>query len=97
MLREIALRPRMWVRSLSELEALLWGYGTALQVHGIAEPYPFNSSRAFSDWLRARFGWGMAPGWARAIEEHAGDEEPFEVFFRLVEEYRLDQLPDARA
>uniref|UniRef100_UPI003F83BD4B flavin reductase family protein n=1 Tax=Actinosynnema sp. TaxID=1872144 RepID=UPI003F83BD4B len=67
-LRDVQARPSTWVRSLRELETALWGYGVALQVHGIAEPHPFGGSRGFSDWLRERFGWALERGWARAIE-----------------------------
>ena len=96
-LRDIQLRPGVWVRSLSELETMLWGYGVALQVHGITEPDPFSSSRRFFEWLGNRFGWGMSLGWAYAIEKCAKDELPLDMFFRLAEEYRLEQLSDPQA
>ena len=91
-LQDIQLRPGMWVRSLSELQTMLWGYGVALQVHGVTEPDPFSSGREFSEWLGKRFGWGMSLGWAYAIETRAKDEAPLDMFFRLAEEYRLEQL-----
>src|SRR4051812_35857976 len=74
----IQLRPGMWVRSLRELEIMLWGYGVALEVHGVAEPDLFSSGE-FSEWLRKRFGWGMSLGWAYAIEKCAKDEAPLDM------------------
>ncbi|MFI6098686.1 hypothetical protein ACIA8G_24275 [Lentzea sp. NPDC051213] len=60
----------------------------ALEVHGITEPFPFGPRGGFGDWLYARYGWRMASGWAYAIEENAGMDDPLDVFFRLVGEYR---------
>ncbi|MGW4211562.1 hypothetical protein ACWEIJ_26450 [Lentzea sp. NPDC004789] len=92
LLQEIRLRPGMWIREgrLPELETTLRGYGMALEVHGIGEQFPFGAHGAFNDWLAARFGWGMSCGWAHAIEQNAGPEDPLELFFRLVDEYRAD-------
>jgi hypothetical protein len=93
----IQLRPGMWVRSLKELEIMLHGYGVALQVHRVTEPHPFSINGKFSEWLRKRFGWGMSLGWAYAIEKCAKDEAPLDMFFRLAEEYRLEQLSAPQA
>ncbi|MDT7787098.1 MAG: hypothetical protein QOF58_5517 [Pseudonocardiales bacterium] len=92
LLQDIRMWPGVWVRArrLGELETLLWGYGTALEVHGVEEPFAFGASRDFSNWLAARFGWGMALGWAHAIEENAGADDPLDLFFRLVDEYRAE-------
>ncbi|SMD06686.1 hypothetical protein SAMN05660733_03813 [Lentzea albidocapillata] len=84
----------MWVRGrqLRELETMLLGYGIALEVHGITESFLLNPGGPFSDWLYARFGWGMACGWAHAITENAGKEAPLDLFFRLADEYRTEDL-----
>lgn len=98
-LDDVRVRPGMWVRggSLRELEIMLWGYGVALQVHGVSEPFPFGSERAFSDWLHDRFGWGTNLGWAHAIQENAGDQAPLDFFFQLVDDYRNAHHPAPRA
>lgn len=49
---------------------------------------------AFAEWVRVRTGWSMSLGWAAAIERHAGAEEPLDVFFRLLDEYRLTTAED---
>jgi len=67
---------------------MLLGYGIALKVHGVDERFPFDPVGDFAVWVRERFGWGMSCGWAHAIEENAGAEEPLDLFFRLVDEYR---------
>ncbi|MEV6902000.1 hypothetical protein [Amycolatopsis sp. NPDC051372] len=48
----------------------------------------------FAEWVRGRTGWSMSLGWAAAIERHAGDEDPLDVFFRLLDEYRLSAAED---
>ncbi|WP_439662098.1 hypothetical protein ACSHWB_11935 [Lentzea sp. HUAS TT2] len=89
-LDQVRLRPSMWVRGrqLRELETIFLGYGVALEVHGINESFHLNPGGPFSEWLHARFDWGMSCGWAQAITENAGTEDPLVLFFRLVDEYR---------
>ncbi|KJK49047.1 hypothetical protein UK23_15070 [Lentzea aerocolonigenes] len=96
LLEDIRLRPELWVpgRRLGTLQTLLWGYGLALEVHGVEEQFAFGSSRDFSSWLAARFGWGMSLGWACAIEEYGGADDPLDLFFRLVDEYRAELKPE---
>jgi hypothetical protein len=88
LLHEVRLRPGMWVRQIAELETMLTGYGMALEVHGIDEPNVFGAHGHFTRWLEERYRWGMSCGWAYAIVRTAGEEEPLDVFFRLVDEYR---------
>ncbi|MBT2384568.1 hypothetical protein J7E86_13425 [Streptomyces sp. ISL-11] len=80
----------MWIpqRSLRDLQNILIGYATALSVHGVDERFALSPDGPFAEWLRARYGWSMALGWAEAIDRNAGDEEPLTAFFRLLDEYR---------
>ncbi|WP_336159039.1 hypothetical protein [Amycolatopsis sp. VC5-11] len=89
-LDEIRLRPGMWLRqrSLQDLQSILFGYSVALDVHGCDEEFALGPAGPFAQWIEARYGWPMAAGWAVAIEGHADDEEPLNVFFRLLDEYR---------
>ncbi|MFJ8913551.1 hypothetical protein [Amycolatopsis sp. NPDC102389] len=89
-LDQIRLRPGMWLRqrSLRDLQSILFGYGVALDVHGLDEKFEMGPVGPFAQWIEARFGWPMALGWAVAIEKHADGEEPLEAFFRLLDEYR---------
>ncbi|MEV6071920.1 hypothetical protein AB0L82_35725 [Nocardia sp. NPDC052001] len=84
-------RPGMWARggSLQELEAILFGYSVALEVHSMPEEFAFGARGAFTQWLESTYGWGMSLGWAVAIEQHLQDgETPMDAFFRLLDEYR---------
>ncbi|GLY53954.1 hypothetical protein [Lentzea sp. NBRC 102530] len=89
-LDQVRSRPSMWIRGrrLRELEMTLQGYGVALEVHGIDESFHLTPGGPFGQWLHARFAWGMSCGWAQAITENAGTEDPLDLFFRLVDEYR---------
>ncbi|ANN21588.1 hypothetical protein SD37_06175 [Amycolatopsis orientalis] len=80
----------MWIRdgSLRALENILIGYSVALDVHGIDEKPVMWPDGPFAQWVQSRFGWSMSAGWAFAIQAHAEGEEPLEVFFRLLDEYR---------
>ncbi|TVT62642.1 hypothetical protein FNH05_00675 [Amycolatopsis rhizosphaerae] len=79
----------MWIKSLRDLELILHGYGVALSVHGIDDTFVFAAGGgAFAKWVQARHGWSMACGWARAIEDHAEEEEPLALFYRLLDDYR---------
>ncbi|SDP82774.1 hypothetical protein SAMN05421507_11620 [Lentzea jiangxiensis] len=82
----------MWIRGrqLRDLETILLGYGVALEVHGVNESFHLNPGGPFGEWLHARFGWSMSCGWAQAITENAGTEDPLVLFFDLVDEYRTD-------
>lgn len=84
-------RPTMWARgdSLQELAILLYGYGVAVQVHSVPEDFAFGSDGHFEHWLQKEYGWGMARGWATAIEDNLDEgETAMDAFFRLLDEYR---------
>lgn len=91
LLEQIRLRPSLWLpdRSLRDLQNILIGYDAALTVNGL-ERSGFWPSGPFSDRLHARYGWSTSTGWAGAIERNAGPEEPLQVFFRLLDEYRAE-------
>jgi hypothetical protein len=86
----VRARPSMYLRdgSLRELENLLWGYYTALQIHGIVEEVPA-MNRHFLHWLYHRTGWPCSLGWAYAIgTRHPSPDEALAAFFCFVDEYR---------
>lgn len=90
-LDEVRRRPSMYVRAESaadDLEHLLWGYETALHVHGVDEDTP-RFGRTFLAWVRLRRDWVMSMGWAHAVSREAKKRQtPLELFFELVDEYR---------
>jgi hypothetical protein len=76
-------------RSLRALSGLLGGYSLALRIHGIDEPFDLDETGPFNDWLAWTRPWSaLTIGWTRAIEQNAGDREPLDVFFELLDEYR---------
>ncbi|MEU0540442.1 hypothetical protein ABZ319_11260 [Nocardia sp. NPDC005978] len=84
-------RPLMWVRggSLRELETMLFGYSVALQMHSVSEEFAFGPNGPFCRWLFKEFRWGMACGWAWAIEDNLAEgETAMDSFFRLLDQYR---------
>jgi hypothetical protein len=89
-LEQVRLRPSQWIRhaQLRELQTILFGYSLALTVHGMDERFDLGPVGPFAEWLQARRGWSMSMGWADAIAQHAGAEEPLTVFFRLFDDYR---------
>ncbi|MFF2550761.1 hypothetical protein ACFVUS_07155 [Nocardia sp. NPDC058058] len=89
-------RPGMWARgeSLQELMVLLSGYGVALELHSVPEEFALGPVGPFSRWLHTEFGWGMALGWASAIEHNLNDTETaMDAFFRLLDQYRTTLKP----
>jgi hypothetical protein len=89
-LDNIRARPSMYLRggSLLHLESLVWGYHTALAMHGIVEGVPA-MNRHFLEWLHHRTGWPCSLGWAHAIgSHHPVGEAALAAFFRFVDEYR---------
>jgi hypothetical protein len=95
-LEHIRARPGMWVRqsSLRELDAILFGYGLALDVHGFAEPFDFHPvDGAFPVWLTEKCGWSPAIRWSAAIERNLPDEPPLDAFFRLLDEFLAENAP----
>lgn len=89
-LDHIQKRPRMyWGRSLPPLEIFCHGYYAALSTRHIQEPVPVVGTFHFGEWLYRRYKWPHACGWAEAIRTQCEtDEEAFDKFFSLLEEYR---------
>ncbi|MFD8756993.1 hypothetical protein ACFV0O_39370 [Kitasatospora sp. NPDC059577] len=99
-LAQVRLRPGAWLPggSLQHLQAMLIGYGVALDTHGVDEPFEFAPAvGAFPEWLNRAKGLSLVPGWARAVEDAAGDEPPLDVFFRYLDEWRADTAAGPRA
>ncbi|MFB7052677.1 hypothetical protein ACFCXT_05955 [Streptomyces vinaceus] len=96
-LEQVRLRPGMWLPGLSlrHLEALLSGYRVALGVHAIDEPVDFWPEGRFTQWLHERRGTSSSVGWAAEIERTTpADSTPVEEFFRLLDQYRVEQQPE---
>jgi hypothetical protein len=83
-------RPEMFLgRSLGPLEVFCHGYYAALSAYHIREPVPMVDAFHFGGWLNRRFQWSPVCGWAQAIRTHCKtDEEAFDKFFELIDEYR---------
>ena len=96
LLAAIRERPSMYVgeddasrgNQLRNLELLLHGYALAVRLHGLDEPVK-NLPHEFAEYLRAKHDWSAAAGPVAAIREASGsDEEAWEVFWTLLDEYR---------
>jgi hypothetical protein len=74
-------------RDVRELETMVGGYYTALELRGIVEDAPSMSVRHFGVWLRHTRNWSAAAGWAHAIVQNADDRDPLEVFFELRDDF----------
>lgn len=85
-LDEVEARPGMYFTRLSDLEAMIHGYRTALSNHRIDEGVP--DLMHFGDWLRRKTGWSMSCGWADAIARNVEPDVQAERFFELLKEYR---------
>lgn len=92
---EVRLRPGMWVRSLDELHSVLIGYRVALEVHGIGEDFDFWPLGPLAEWLWAKLGRHSPFGWWVEIEREAeaSNDNPLDLFFRFVDEYRAAHRP----
>lgn len=80
----------MWLLqgSLQELQSLIWGYYTALGVHGIVEDVP-QMDHHFTLWLLYRTEWSTCCGWAEAIKQrHKDPKKAFAAFFAFVDEFQ---------
>jgi hypothetical protein len=88
-LDEMRDRPTMYVRSLLDLEAQIYGYYAALKNHRVVESGP-SMTHHFLVWGYFRKHWSTcAFGWARAIESRISSlDEQLRKFFALVDEYR---------
>src|SRR5437879_1940778 len=82
-------RPPMYLRDgcLRDLESLVWGYYSALSMHGIVEEVPA-MNRHFLSWLHYRTGWSCCScGWAHALGSlHPAHDAALAAFFRFVDE-----------
>jgi hypothetical protein len=82
----------MWIgdapRPLEVLQTLVHGYYIGLSTYGIVEAVP-EMGRHFSSWLHRRTKWSLSCGWADAIQSHAGDRAPLDLFFHFVDQYRM--------
>jgi hypothetical protein len=97
-LDRVRARPGMYIGaakdSLRELETLLAGYYSSLDIHGVVEPVP-DMSHHFRTWLYCTTGWSTSAGFALAFKQHAGSTDQLARFFRLVDRYRKLK-PDVR-
>jgi hypothetical protein len=96
LLDEIRKRPTMYVGydeskrilQLQGLEMLLAGYRIALYNHNITERVS-NFNREFGEYLRETKGWSASCGPVAAIREATkSQEEAWELFWKLVDEFR---------
>jgi hypothetical protein len=80
----------MYVRNIFELEAMIHGYYTALDLHNIFESGPRLTQGHFGVWLREVTGWSQSSGWAYAIEENssASNSDVYVQFFSFIDQYR---------
>lgn len=77
-------------RQLRELESLLFGYGSAVELHGIDEPGR-RFVQTFNGYLRERFGWSTNRGpMAAIIDNSPTPDEAWSRFWELVDEFRRD-------
>ncbi len=75
--------------SLLQIEIFCHGYYAGLAAHRIREDAPIVGTFHFGEWLYRRFQWPHNCGWAQAIRRNfKSDEEAFERFFQLIDEYR---------
>jgi hypothetical protein len=93
-LADIRQRPTMYVgitsplQQLWNLEMLLSGYSSALQRHGLPDG-DVDFVRDFARWLYDTRDWSASLGPVAAIRDHtSSEEEAWDTFWRLVDEYR---------
>jgi hypothetical protein len=98
LLEDIEKRPDMYLgwtpkergKQLLTLEAILIGYGHAVDRHGIDEPGR-NFFQTFSHFLRMRYGWAEAEelGPIAEIRRRAvNNEEAWKMVWKLIREFR---------
>lgn len=89
-LDSVRLRRSMCVRNITELEAMITGYYSALDIHNLFERGPQLTQGHFGVWLREVTGWSLSAGWAHAIEESCSvsENDVFDRFFSFVHQYR---------
>ena len=86
-------RRSMYAQSLAELESMIHGYYSALDVHQITESVPSMKQGQFGVWLRVETGWSLSAGWAYVIEQNKETDVDgiFQQFFSFVDRYRVIQ------
>jgi hypothetical protein len=96
LLKDIERRPSMYIgwsdtergRQMQDLEALLMGYGHAIERHAIDDPGR-DFMKTFASYLRDTRGWSAAGGPMDAIRRAANnDEEAWELLWKLIAEFR---------
>ena len=103
-LSEIRQRPGMYVGGdehdrggqLRRLQFLLFGYGSAVELHGIDEPGR-GFVVAFNDYLRERFGWSTSLGPMVAIIDNTPTPaDAWSRFWELIDEFQCDSSSEER-
>lgn len=103
-LDQIRKRPSMYIggdesrrsMQLENLEQLLTGYTLALRQHDIQE-HVVDFNQEFGSFLWKTKGWSASCGPVAAIRERsATDEDAWELFWRLVDEFRTTVTPHER-
>lgn len=96
LLSEIRERPAMFVggdesdrgAQLRQLETLLYGYGLAVEAHGLEDPGR-DFVKSFAVYVNKRFGWPTALGPIVAILDAASpSQDPWELFWKLVNDFK---------
>lgn len=82
-------RPEMFFRTLSELEAVMYGHGVAFQQLGLLADSSDTFNVRFEQWLEERKRCSVSAGWGVAIEELAqpADVDSVGLFFDLNDEF----------
>jgi phosphoribosylanthranilate isomerase len=89
-------RPAMYVgaKSLTRLQMFFYGYCYALSLQDIEFPQKQFAAYSFHDWIAKKFGWNESTsGWLNMIlkEVNDDDEKAFDLFFALLEEFKLEK------
>ena len=101
-LDQVRMRPGMFVRggSLVELQAILYGYRVASEIHGPQAMMDFEPQGPFTEWLWPRLGYAYASplGWGIEITKaaEASGRAGIDLFFDLLSEFKAERSPEAR-
>lgn len=96
LLEDIENRPGLFLgwtpadrgEQLRDLEAVLMGYGHAVDRHGVDDPGR-NFLQSFGRFLRERYDWTESSGPIASIRAHAtSDEEAWQLTWKLIWEFR---------
>ncbi len=75
-------------KSITSLFTFLAGYEECIRIHGIIED-GVPDFKLFSKYLKNRFDWNLAYGWAHAIKKNTErSKDPLQRFFDLVKEFQ---------